>query len=76
VRGQFLLGWTPIPGTSLYAGYTDDLTRGDLYSRHDPDGGDGGLVRNGRTVFVKMSYLVRRTWQAAGSGAPKEPLLP
>jgi hypothetical protein len=24
VRSQFVLGWTPIPGTSLYAGYTDD----------------------------------------------------
>ncbi len=24
LRGQFLLGWTPIPGTSLYGGYTDD----------------------------------------------------
>ncbi len=23
-RGQFVLGWTPIPGTSLYAGYSDD----------------------------------------------------
>ncbi|HEV7766597.1 MAG TPA: DUF5916 domain-containing protein [Thermoanaerobaculia bacterium] len=26
-RSQFLLGWTPSPGTSLYAGYTDDLER-------------------------------------------------
>ncbi len=47
VRGQFLLGWTPIPGTSLYGGYTDDLTR------------EHGLLRNRRTLFVKMSYLMR-----------------
>ncbi|HJQ39565.1 MAG TPA: DUF5916 domain-containing protein [Thermoanaerobaculia bacterium] len=23
-RGQFVLGWTPVPGTSLYGGYSDD----------------------------------------------------
>jgi hypothetical protein len=55
VRGQLLLGWTPVPGTSLYAGYTDDLTR-DLP-------GDRGLVRNSRTVFLKTSYLVRTSWK-------------
>ena len=27
VRGQFLFGWTPNPGTSLYVGYNDDLFR-------------------------------------------------
>jgi hypothetical protein len=53
VRGQFLLGWTPFPGTSLYPGYTDDLTR------------EHGLLRNRRTVFLKMSYLVRRSWGSA-----------
>ncbi|HEX8423282.1 MAG TPA: DUF5916 domain-containing protein, partial [Pyrinomonadaceae bacterium] len=26
-RGQFLLGWTPNPGTAFYAGYNDDLNR-------------------------------------------------
>lgn len=55
VRGQAVLGWTPIPGTSIYAGYTDDLT-------HLPR--DAGLARNGRTVFLKTSYLVRRNWRA------------
>jgi Domain of unknown function (DUF5916) len=49
VRGQFLLGWSPHPGTAVYAGYTDDLTRND------------GLQRNHRTVFVKLSYLVKRS---------------
>jgi hypothetical protein len=48
IRGQLLLGWSPRPGTAVYAGYTDDLTRND------------GLQRNHRTVFVKVSYLVRR----------------
>lgn len=58
VRGQLLLGWTPVPGTSLYAGYTDDLTR-------DRTGGrvwEGRLLRNSRTVFLKTSYLVRTSW--------------
>ncbi|HEV7397841.1 MAG TPA: DUF5916 domain-containing protein, partial [Pyrinomonadaceae bacterium] len=27
VRGQFLLGWTPNPGTAFYVGYNDDLAR-------------------------------------------------
>ncbi len=26
-RGQVVLGWTPSPGTSLYAGYTEDVER-------------------------------------------------
>lgn len=26
-RGQVVLGWTPSPGTSLYAGYTEDFER-------------------------------------------------
>ena len=25
--GQFLLGWTPNPGTAFYAGYNDNLSR-------------------------------------------------
>ncbi|HEX6098804.1 MAG TPA: DUF5916 domain-containing protein [Thermoanaerobaculia bacterium] len=49
VRAQLLLGWSPHPGTAVYAGYTDDLTRND------------GLQRNHRTVFVKLSYLVKRS---------------
>ncbi|HVR39545.1 MAG TPA: DUF5916 domain-containing protein [Thermoanaerobaculia bacterium] len=57
-RGQILLGWTPSPGTSIYAGYTDDLTR-DGFS---PFTGlrEPGTHRNRRTLFVKASYLVRR----------------
>ena len=27
VKGQFLLGWTPNPGTAFYVGYNDDLNR-------------------------------------------------
>jgi hypothetical protein len=58
VRGQFLLGWTPHPGTSLYLGYNDDLN----YNGYGPftDQFERGLRRNQRTFFVKMSYLLRR----------------
>lgn len=41
-RGQLLAGWTPLPGTALYAGVTDDGEE--------------------RTLFLKASYLVRRSW--------------
>jgi len=56
-RPQLLLAWTPNPGTALYVGYNDDLNR-DGYS---PITGarEPGLHRNARTLFVKLSYLVR-----------------
>src|SRR6185369_4139806 len=28
VRGQYLMGWTPSPGTSFYVGYNDDMNYG------------------------------------------------
>ncbi|MCA1817704.1 MAG: carbohydrate binding family 9 domain-containing protein [Acidobacteria bacterium] len=59
-RGQFLLGWTPNPGTAFYVGYNDDMTRNGF------DQFTGQLVpgfrRNGRTFFIKMSYLFRRSF--------------
>jgi hypothetical protein len=57
-RGQFLLGWTPNPGTAFYAGYNDDLNR-NFFNRFTGDL-EPGFRRNGRTFFVKMSYLIRR----------------
>lgn len=59
-RGQFLLGWTPNPGTSLFVGYNDDVTvRG--FNRFtgvfDP-----ALRRYERTFFIKASYLIRRSF--------------
>lgn len=60
LRGQFLLGWTPNPGTAFYAGYNDDLVRNGF----SPFTGqlEPGLRRNGRTFFIKMSYLFRRSF--------------
>jgi hypothetical protein len=60
VKGQFLLGWTPNPGTAFYAGYNDDLNRNGFSpftGRLEP-----GFRRNGRTFFIKMSYLFRRSF--------------
>ena len=59
VRGQFLLGWAPNPGTSFYVGYNDDLNRNG-YSPFTEQL-EPGFRRNGRTFFIKMSYLFRRS---------------
>ena len=60
VKGQFLFGWTPNPGTAFYVGYNDDLNR----SGFNPFSGqlEPGFRRNGRTVFIKMSYLFRKSF--------------
>jgi hypothetical protein len=60
VRAQFLLGWTPNPGTAFYVGYNDDLNRNGF----NPFSGqlEPGFRRNGRTFFIKMSYLFRRSF--------------
>ncbi len=57
VRTQLLAGWSPNPGTAVYLGYDDDLNRNGF----DPFTGsyEPGVRRNGRTFFVKLSYLVR-----------------
>ena len=59
-RGQFLLGWTPNPGTAFFVGYNDDST----YNGYNPysDNLEPGFRRNGRTFFIKMSYLIRRSF--------------
>ena len=60
VKGQFLFGWTPNPGTALYIGYNDDLNRNGF----NPFSGqlEPGFRRNGRTFFIKMSYLFRKSF--------------
>jgi len=60
VKSQFLFGWTPNPGTAFYVGYNDDLNRNGF----NPFSGqlEPGFRRNGRTVFIKMSYLFRKSF--------------
>jgi hypothetical protein len=59
VRGQFLFGWTPNPGTALYIGYNDDARYNGFgpFSKHL----ERGFRRDGRTFFIKMSYLFRKS---------------
>jgi hypothetical protein len=59
VRGQYLFGWTPSPGTSFYVGYNDDVN----YNGFNPFSGlyEPGPRRNSRTFFIKTSYLIRRS---------------
>ncbi len=61
VKGQFLFGWTPNPGTAFYVGYNDDLNRHGF----NPFTGqiEPGFRRNGRTFFIKMSYLFRKSFE-------------
>jgi hypothetical protein len=60
VKGQFLFGWTPNPGTAFYVGYNDDVNR----NGYNPFSGqlEPGFRRNGRTFFIKMSYLFRKSF--------------
>jgi hypothetical protein len=58
VKAQFLFGYTPNPGTAFYVGYNDDLNRHG-FNRFTGEL-EPGLRRNGRTFFIKMSYLFRR----------------
>ncbi len=57
VRGQFMFGWTPNPGTAFYLGYNDDLN----YDGFNPFTNhlEPGWQRNRRVIFFKLSYLVR-----------------
>ena len=59
VRPQLVLGWTPSPGTAVYAGYNDDLN----YNGYNPYNGrlEPGFSGNGRSFFIKMSYLFRKS---------------
>jgi hypothetical protein len=56
-NGQYLVGWTPRPGTSVYLGYNDNQS----YNGYSPFTGqfEPGFRRNGRTAFLKISYLFR-----------------
>ena len=61
VKAQFLFGYTPNPGTAFYVGYNDDLNRNGFNrftGQLEP-----GFRRNGRTFFIKMSYLFRRSFK-------------
>ncbi|MBS1794454.1 MAG: carbohydrate binding family 9 domain-containing protein [Acidobacteria bacterium] len=57
---QLVAGWTPSPGTALYVGYSDDVN----YNGWNPYNGryEPGIHGNGRTFFIKASYLFRKSF--------------
>lgn len=58
--GQALFGWTPSPGTAFYAGYNDSFS----YKGVNPFSGqpENGFLRNSRTFFIRVSYLLRKSF--------------
>jgi hypothetical protein len=60
LRPQFVLGWAPSPGKALYVGYNDDLN----YNGYNRYTGlyEPGLRGNGRSFFIKMSYLFKKSF--------------
>jgi hypothetical protein len=60
LRPQFVLGWTPNPGTVLYVGYNGNLN----YNGFNPYTGrfERGLHGNESTFFIKASYLFRKSF--------------
>jgi hypothetical protein len=56
LRGEYLFGWTPNPGTAIYAGYNEAET---INGFDDTGAAVPGFRRTGRTLFVKISYLLR-----------------
>jgi len=62
---QLVVGWTPSPGTAIYAGYTDDFNangRNPFVPLNHPSSFEQGLHSNGRTFFIKMSYLFKKSF--------------
>jgi hypothetical protein len=55
-----LFGWTPSPGTAFYVGYNDNsFYRGYNYFISDFD---TGFRRDGRSLFIRASYLFRKSF--------------
>ncbi len=62
IRPQFVLGWTPSPGTAIYAGYNDDINYNGYNPYIRPHIQEPGFRSNGRTFFIKASYLFKRSF--------------
>ncbi len=60
LSGQLLLGWNPSPGKAFYIGYNDNLN----YNGFNRFSGqfEPGFQRNGRTFFIRASYLFRKSF--------------
>lgn len=60
VRGQYLFGWNPNPGTAIYVGYNDLSS----YNGYNPYTGahEPGIVQDTRKFFIRASYLFRKSF--------------
>lgn len=58
IRNQSLFGWNPSPGTAFYVGYNDVVG----YNSFQGDRFEPGFFRTNRTFFIKMTYLIRRSF--------------
>ncbi len=60
INSQLLFGWSPNPGTAFYVGYNDNSSyKGYNDFREDFD---NGFRRDERRFFIRMSYLLRRSF--------------
>ncbi len=60
LNGQMLFGWNPSPGTAFYIGYNDNsFYRGynQFNNQFDP-----GIRQDGRSFFIRASYLFRKSF--------------
>jgi hypothetical protein len=62
IRPQFVFGWTPSPGTAIYAGYNDDIGYNGYNPFLRPFVQEPGFRSNGRTFFIKASYLFKKSF--------------
>lgn len=60
LRPQLVFGWTPSPGKALYVGYTDDFNANGYNPYNNLR--EPGMHSNGRTFFIKMSYLFKKSF--------------
>lgn len=59
INSQLVFGWNPNPGTAFYVGYNDNSNYrafNEFLGRFDE-----GFRRDGRRVFIRMSYLFRKS---------------
>ncbi|MBV9242105.1 MAG: hypothetical protein JO314_08865, partial [Acidobacteria bacterium] len=58
VFGQYTFGWTPSVGKAIYIGYNDNWDyKGFEFGQRQP-----GLLQLNRTFFIKLSYLIRKSF--------------
>jgi Domain of unknown function (DUF5916) len=62
INSQLLFGWSPNPGTAFYLGYNDNSNYRGFNEFRNPNEFDDGFRRDGRTFFIRMSYLFRRSF--------------